>query len=182
MIKNNIFHIASAIIILMMIIGCKNASIKPSIFLEKYIAYYISDSLNSYLNPDDYVIKVVTRDLPLKYIVDVIGFEKKQLIASDTNIIGISYYNKYKIIYYGDLIPYFTVHVKTRLGHIKYFSNENIEYDPIVFRIAIGKSNLDFLPEDSFKMNSMLDKQQLHQIVDQYLEESIRGRVIDENK
>ncbi len=164
-IRNLIYAIASCFLLF----SCKQTNVRPSPFIEAVLDYYITDSINTYLNENDYIIKVVTEIYSEKYVIDILGYEKKELSGNDSNFYGISYYKKYKILYYGDHIPQFTNILNKRRKNLILKDESYIEYDPIVFRIVLKRRNLEFINEDSYKINSLMDNHGLQEIVDKYL-------------
>lgn len=148
--------------------SCKRATIKPSSFIEGFVTYYINDSLTSNMRPNDYIIKVVTKTTDQKLYIDVIGYEKDQLTRRDNNNYGCSYIKKFKVVYYGDIIPDLTTPIKLEKCFLKSNNDLHIEYDPIVFRIVLNKATLDFIDDESYKMNTLIDNRPLKKIVKKY--------------
>ena len=152
-----------------MLNGCKNSSIQPSSFIKEFIEYYINDSLNSELNSNEHVIKVITKKTQEKFYIDIIGYEINQLTVEDKKNYGFSYLRNFTVIYYGDIIPQFTTILKQKKYNISWKQNKNIEYDPIVFRIALNRSNFAFIRDESYRMNSLVSNEPLYQIVQKHL-------------
>lgn len=167
--NNRKYYLSSCLLLIcFFLLSCKNASIKPSKFIEEFVTYYIDDPVNKNLTHHDYIIKVITKCIEQKYYIDVIGYEKDQLTNRDQNNYGLSYIKKYKVLYYGEFIPELTTFINHETSHIRSTNVRNIEYDPIVFRIVINKITHEFVPNESYKVNSLIDNQPLKKLVEKY--------------
>lgn len=157
------------LLILLLAGGCNDVYVEPSPFIKGFVNYYIGDTLNKNLEHKNYVIKVITKITKEEYYIDVVGYEKRELSEEDDYSYGFSYIGKFKILYYGDVIPQFTKVTKLKRKSTRYKNKLLNEYDPNVFRIVVKKSNLEFISDKSFKVSTLIDNQPLKQIVNDYL-------------
>ncbi|MDD3751593.1 MAG: energy transducer TonB [Tissierellia bacterium] len=178
--------ILTIILIAMIFISCSlsNRKMEVSIFVEQFIRLYINDDLNVDLSPKNHIIKVLIEDNENGYYVTVIGYEKSFLTSSDSSYFGCSVFEKYDVFFYGKQLSEFVTgdcsEVRKSLLSDTTGGGNNIEYDPIEFRISLLK-NLEFDKMHSFKGNINTEVDDFKVIVDTYLKR--KGSVIiDANK
>lgn len=181
-------NLLTIILIALTFISCSlsNRKMEVSTFVEQFVRLYINDDLNLDLSPKSHIIKVLIEDNEIgNYVtVTVTGYEKSLLTFSDSSYFGRCVFEKYDVFFYGNQLPEFVsgdcCEVRKSLFSNATGTINNIEYDPIEFRISLFK-NFEFDKMHSFKGNINNEVDDFKVIVDTYLKRK-DSVIIDANK
>lgn len=172
--KKRNLRLSIILLISMIFILCSvnKEKLKVSPFIKNFILLYINDEQNVNLSSNSHIIKVIVDDNNNGYYITVVGYKKSLLTISDSSYFGCFKFEGYDVYFYGEKHNEFAIGENTdkckKLDVDKTSSENNIEYDPVEFRISLLK-NFKFDKMHSFKGNINADIVDLEYIANTYL-------------